>query len=119
VPDSGQEHKNDTLFIVHAKAAASVDGSAAALFDIYSVLLKLPFRRFAIFSALAGRGHHIILQKKIGIKSISEFFADPLLFLLSIVSLSARYAPCHGIKVSPSASLLCVILALCFLTSLI
>ena len=58
-------------------------------------------------------------QKKTGIKSISEFFADPLLFLLSIVSLSARYAPCHGIKFSPSASLLCVIPALRLLTSLI
>ena len=58
-------------------------------------------------------------HKKIGIKSISELFADSLLFLLSIVSLSARYAPCHRIKLSPGASLLCVILALRLLTSLI
>ncbi len=55
----------------------------------------------------------------IGLKFISEFLAGLLLFLLSIVSLSARYAPCHGIKFTPCASLLCVILALRLLTSLI
>ena len=55
----------------------------------------------------------------IGIESIFEFSADPLLFFLSVVSLSARYAPCHGIKFSPSSPLLCVILTLSLLTSLI
>ena len=41
----------------------------------------------------------------IGSKFISEFSADPLFVFFSVVGLSARYALCYGIQLSPGASM--------------
>jgi len=68
---------------------SSIDIVSSILFEIYLIVSVI------LFNCLYHQ------QKRISSKSISEFFADPLFFLLAVVGLSTWSAPRYRICHSP------------------